>query len=129
MVKETQYTSIRRVLDDLLEDAHMENLTLEQVVRHTVRFIEKHGYPKLYQDKQEDVEIHEFRGVLPCDLISINQVMEKKSGICLRSMTDSFTKGMQPERPPRPQEPRPEPGRIHLHRISCRCLRRIRNLQ
>ena len=108
MVKETQYTSIRRVLDDLLEDAHMENLTLEQVVRHTVRFIEKHGYPKLYQDKQEDVEIHEFRGVLPCDLISINQVREKKSGICLRSMTDTFYPPVGPRphnEPPCPPNP------------------------
>lgn len=90
MVKEIQYTNIRRVLDDLLEDTHMENLTLEQVVKHTIRFIEKHGYPKFYQDKQEDVEIHEFRGVLPCDLVSINQVRDKRTRICLRSMTDTF---------------------------------------
>jgi hypothetical protein len=90
MVKEIQYTNIRRVLDDLLEDTHMENLTLEQVVKHTIRFIGKHGYPKLYQDKQEDVEIHEFRGVLPCDLVSINQVRDKRTRICLRSMTDTI---------------------------------------
>ena len=105
MVKETQYTSIRRVLDDLLEDAHMENLTLEQVVRHTIRFIGKHGYPKLYQDKQEDIEIHEFRGALPCDLISIIQVREKKSGICLRSMTETF----YPPVGPRPHNEPPYP--------------------
>lgn len=90
MVKEIQYTSINRVLDDLLEDPHMENLTLEQVVRHTIRFICKHGYPRLYQDKQEDIEIHEFRGLLPCDLISIIQVKDKKTHICLRAMTDTF---------------------------------------
>lgn len=111
MVKETQYTSIRRVLDDLIEDAHMENLTLEQVVRHTVRFIGKHGYPKLYQDKQEDIEIHEFRGVLPCDLISIIQVRDKKTEICLRAMTDTF---YPPEGKP---EDRPHPmGHPDIHR-------------
>lgn len=109
MVKETQYTSIRRVLDDLLEDAHMENLTLEQVVRHTIRFIGKHGYPKLYQDKQEDIEIHEFRGALPCDLISIIQVREKKSGICLRSMTETF----YPPVGPRPHNEPPYPIAPH----------------
>ena len=48
MVKEIRYISIQRVLDDLLEDAHMENLTLEQVIKHTVRFINKHGYPQFY---------------------------------------------------------------------------------
>ena len=94
MVKEIKYTSIRRVLDDLIEDAHMENLTLEQVVRHTIRFIGKHGFPRFYQDKVDEVEIHEFRGLLPCDLISIQQVKDCKSGICLRSMTDNFPEAM-----------------------------------
>ena len=94
MVKEISYTNIRRVLDNLLEHPMLSNLTLEQVVRHTIRFIGIHGYPKLYQDKEADIDIHEFRGLLPCDLISIVQVKDSCSGICLRSMTDSFTPGL-----------------------------------
>ena len=90
MVKEIKYTSIQRVLEDLLEDAHMENLTLEQVIKHTVRFIHKHGYPKFYQDKTAQLEIHDYRAVLPCDLVSINQVRDCKTGLCMRSMTDTF---------------------------------------
>lgn len=90
MVREVQFTSIQRVLDNLKEDENMQTLTLEQVVRHTIRFMEKFGYPKFYEDKQEDIEIHEFRGLLPCDLISIVQVKDTKNGICMRSMTDSF---------------------------------------
>lgn len=102
MVNEIQYTSIQRVLDNLKDDALMTDLTLEQVVRHTIRFIGINGLPKLYQDKIEDVEIHEFRGVLPCDLISIIQVKDLKSDICLRSMSDNFAKGMQPQHKGRP---------------------------
>ena len=90
MVNEIQYTSIGRVLDDLTDHPMLSDLTLEQVVRHTIRFIALHGYPKLYQDKIEDVEIHEFRGLLPCDCISIVQVRDAKTGICLRAMTDTF---------------------------------------
>jgi hypothetical protein len=93
MVKEVQFTTIQRVLDNLKDDENMQSLTLEQAVRHTIRFIGKHGYPKLYIDKMADVEIHEFRGVLPCDLISIVQVKDTDTGICLRSMTDNFTPG------------------------------------
>jgi hypothetical protein len=104
MVKETQYTSIRRVLDDLLEDAHMENLTLEQVIKHTVRFINKHGYPQFYQDKQTEVDIHQFRGVLPCDLVSIVQVKDHKTGLCMRSMTDNFYPEEETFRPSIPSE-------------------------
>jgi hypothetical protein len=90
MVTEVQYTNIQRVLDDLMEHPMLADLTLEQVVRYTVRFISKHGYNKLYQDKVADIEIHDYRGLLPCDVISIVQVKDTKNGLCLRSMTDSF---------------------------------------
>lgn len=103
MVKEIQYTNIRRVLDSLHDHPMLSDLTLEQVVRHTIRFIAIHGYTKLYKDKETDIDIHEFRGLLPCDLISIIQVKDDCSGICLRSMTDSFTPGVLPP----PSHPHP----------------------
>ena len=95
MVTEIQYTNIRRVLDDLVEHPLLRNLTLEQVVRHTLRFISLHGYPSLYQDKIAEIEIKDFRGLLPCDLISIIQVKDLDTGICLRAMTDTFTQGLR----------------------------------
>lgn len=94
MVKEIKYTNIRRVLDNLHDEAFMENVTLEQVVRYTVRFIAKFGMPKLYQDRIAEVDIHEYRGLLPCDLISIDQVKDACNGLCLRSMTDTFNPGL-----------------------------------
>lgn len=90
MVTEIQYTNIKRVLDDLMDHPLLRDLTLEQVVRHTLRFISLHGYPKLYKDKEDIVEIKDYRGLLPCDLISIIQVKDCKKGICLRYMTDNF---------------------------------------
>ena len=92
-----QYTNIRRVLDDITEHPLLRDVTLEQVVRHTLRFISLHGYPSLYEDKIETVNIKDFRGLLPCGLVSIIQVKDLSTGICLRSMTDTFTPGMRPE--------------------------------
>ena len=115
MVKEIRYTSIRRVLEDLIEDAHMENLTLEQVVRHAIRFIGKHGFPRFYQDKVIDLDIHEFRGLLPCDLISIQQVKDIKSGICMRAMTDNFPEGML--------NPDSNERRLHPERVGLNVMR------
>lgn len=106
MVKEVQYTSIKRVLDNLLDHPLLRDLTLEQVVRYTIRFIAINGQPKLYEDKIADVEIHDFRGVLPCDLISIIQVKDLKTGMCLRSMTDSFPSGLLPCPPKHPAPPK-----------------------
>lgn len=119
MVNEIRYTNIRRVLDNLHDHPMMTDLTLEQAVRYTIRFISLHGYSKLYQDKEADVDIHEFRGLLPCDLIRIIQVKDKCSGICLRSMTDSFTPGINPDEMHRPAHRKPYmpyiPPKAHGH--------------
>ena len=116
MVKEIRYTNIRRVLDNLHDHPMLADVTLEQVVRHTVRFIGIHGYSKLYQDKEADVDIHEFRGLLPCDLISITQVKDDCSSICLRSMTDTFTPGLVPPSPSTPHPHMPYiPPKAHGH--------------
>ena len=99
MVTEIQYTNIRRVLDDLTEHPMLRDLTLEQVVKHTLRFISLHGFPKMYQDREATIEIEDFRGLLPCDLISIIQAEDMQSHQCMRSMTDSFTPGLSEEKP------------------------------
>ena len=90
MVKEIQYTNVQRVLEDLMEHPMLQNITLEQVVKYVLKFISRHGFSKFYQDKVKDVEIHDFRGMLPCDLVSIIQVKDLKTDICLRSMTETF---------------------------------------
>lgn len=90
MIKEYQYVNIRRVLDELHKHPLLSDLTLEQVISYVVSFIGIFGMPKLYQDKEEVLHIEGFRTKLPCDLISINQIKECKTGACLRSMTDNF---------------------------------------
>lgn len=90
MVKEYNYINIREALSRVMRHPLLQDVTLEQAVQYTLDFIGAFGLPKLYQDKEEVIHIEEFRGVLPCDLISINQVKECKSGVCMRSMTDNF---------------------------------------
>lgn len=97
MVTNIQYTNIRRVLDDITDHPLLRDVTLEQVIRHTIRFISLHGYPQLYQDKISIVDIKDFRGLLPCDLISIVQVWDNEANVCLRAMTDTFTPGLRPK--------------------------------
>lgn len=90
MVKEIRYISINRVLDSLHDHPMLSDLTLEQAVRYALRFISINGLPRMYEDKTDTVDIHDFRGMLPCDLISIVQVKDCRTGVCLRSMTGSF---------------------------------------
>lgn len=90
MINNIQYTNIRQILDRLKRHPLLQNLTLEQVISHLVTFIGIFGMPELYLNKESVLHIEEFRAILPCDLVSINQVKECKTGICLRSMTDNF---------------------------------------
>ena len=105
MVKEVRYISINRILDELMRHPMMNDLTIEQVISYTLSFIGLNGIPTLYQDKLEQIEIHEFRGLLPCDLISIKQVKDLQTGICLRSMSDNFPSGMREKPLPAPKRP------------------------
>ena len=91
MIKNISYINIREILSRLTRHPLLKDVTLEQVVQYTIDFIGMFGMPKLYYDKEEQLQIENFRAQLPCDLISINQVKECKSGICLRSMTDNFS--------------------------------------
>ena len=90
MVKEYNYINIREALSRVMRHPLLQDVTLESAVQYTLDFIGIFGMPKLYQDKEEIVHIEEFRAKLPCDLISINQIKECKTGVCLRSMTDNF---------------------------------------
>lgn len=90
MISEISYINIREALSRVLRHPLLQDVTLEQAVQYTIDFIGIFGMPKLYQDKEEVLHIEDFRAKLPCDLISINQIKECKTGICLRSMTDNF---------------------------------------
>lgn len=90
VTERNNFVNIREVLARVTSHPMLKNVNLEQVIRYTTDFIGIVGCPTFYFDKEEKVHIKDYRGVLPCELISINQVKDLKSGICLRSMTDTF---------------------------------------
>ena len=90
MVKEYNYISIKEILNRLMRHPLLRDVNLDQVIQYTIDFISIFGMPKFYFDKQETLHIEDYRGVLPCDLIAINQVKECSTNTCLRSMTDNF---------------------------------------
>ena len=90
MVNNVSYVNIRVVLDRLLRHPLLTDLNLETAIQYTLDFISAMGLPNVYVDKIETIDIKEYRGELPCDLISINQVRLHKNGMALRAMTDNF---------------------------------------
>lgn len=90
MIKETKYISIQEILSRLLRHPLMQDVNLEQVIQYTIDFIGIFGLPEMYEDKEAVVDIENYRGELPCDLISITQVVDPCTHTAMRSMTDTF---------------------------------------
>lgn len=93
MVKEIEYISIKELLSRVLRHKLLQEFTLEQAIQYTIDFLGIFGFPELYEDKEADVDICNYRGKLPCDLVSIDMVKECKTGVPLRSMTAVFNPG------------------------------------
>lgn len=93
MVKELEYINIKELLSRVLRHKLLQEFTLEQAIQYTIDFIGIFGFPELYEDKQTEVDICDFRGKLPCDLIQINMVKDCKTNVPLRSMTAAFNPG------------------------------------
>lgn len=93
MVNEIKYVNIREVLSRVLRHPLLKNCNLEQAIQYTLDFIDSFGFPALFEEKEADIEIKDYRGLLPCDLVRINMVKDNRSRLCMRSMTSCFEPG------------------------------------
>lgn len=69
-----RYVSIKQILSDILEHPMLKELSFERAINHVVHFLRIVGCPDIFNEKVEQVEIKEHRGILPCDLENIIQV-------------------------------------------------------
>lgn len=91
MIKErNNFVNIREVLARVTSHSMLKNIDLEQAIRYTVDFLSIVGCPTFYLDKEVDITIEDYRGIMPCDLVSIIQVKDKSTGFCMHSMSDTF---------------------------------------
>lgn len=88
MVNNYQYVNIREILSRILRHPLLQDLNLETALQYTVDFFGIMGLPSTYIDRVATVDIKEFRGVLPCDLVSISQV--RYNGECITQMTGNY---------------------------------------
>lgn len=89
MTNNVSFINIREVLSRITRHPLMTDVGLEAVIQYTLDFIAAMGLPRIYVDKVAQVDIEDYRAMLPCDLVSVIQV-RTKHGECLRSMTDTF---------------------------------------
>lgn len=85
-----RYINIKEIGSKLLRHPFLQSLSLEDIVQYTVDFISIVGLPDMLIDKIKKIDIKEYRGLLPCDFISLIQVKDEQSQLCLPAITDSF---------------------------------------
>ena len=71
---EMQFVKIQRIADDLAEHPMLRDIPFDRIINYAQELMGVIGSPKLFLDKIEKVEINNYRGVLPCDFISMIQV-------------------------------------------------------
>lgn len=91
------YISIKEILDNILDNPLLRDVSLERVVNYAQRFIRRVGMPKEFIEKTAVINIEDWRGELPCDYFEMIQVRTEytdgsslKEPIYYRYSTDNF---------------------------------------
>lgn len=92
MITVKHYVKLDEVLSRALRHPllNKQKINIEQAIQYAVDFIHIFGFPDMFEDKEVELEVKEHMAQLPCDCIQVIQVMNKRNGICMHSMTDSF---------------------------------------
>ena len=81
-------------MDKLTRHPLLQDISFETVVDYAVDFIRIVGTPPSFIEKTTDIDIKEYRGVLPCDFYQVVQVRDmnhpNESHPAFRHTTDSF---------------------------------------
>lgn len=89
-----RYTSVKIILDNLLEHPLLQKVSFERAVKYSIEFMQLVGCPNIFEEKTSYVEIKKYKGELPCDYINMIQVRTVgdncKDGMCFRYSTDTF---------------------------------------
>jgi hypothetical protein len=89
----TNYVSMKIMLGRILANPLMQGITESDVARYTTEVIALIGAPMAYENKVAEIEIKNYRGELPCDLLYIQQtrkVNDNKHLEPMRYASDTF---------------------------------------
>lgn len=72
--------SLKQIADKLKQNPVMSDLTWEFIVTHAVECLAIVGTPAIYVNKTVDIEVKDFRALLPIDLMGIDGVARAYQG-------------------------------------------------
>lgn len=90
----TDFITIKDIASEVYDHPLMADIPFERIVRKTQSFIKIVRMPTVFEDKEADIEISKWRGLLPCDYYQMHQVVTRQpNGRCtaFRASTDTFS--------------------------------------
>lgn len=99
-----QYTTISEIMSKITKHPMMKDISMDIVIEYAIDFMRIVGIPPTFFDKTAIIDIHNYRGELPCDYYEMTQVRLLKKHCypselspVFRYTTDSFH--MSPNKP------------------------------
>jgi hypothetical protein len=68
-----RYTSIKRVLDRIMQHPLLQDISLETAVSYTIDFMRILGSPTVFEEKTKELEVSNYRTLLPNDYYQMIQ--------------------------------------------------------
>lgn len=88
-MKNGKLVSIKLIADTLMQNPLLKDLSWEFIVSNAVECMRIIGTPAMFVSKQETIEVKNYKGSLPVDIININSVMKIDKGGALLPMSDN----------------------------------------
>lgn len=90
MIDNIHFVPIGEAIARVTRHPMLQKIDFEAALQYTLDFIADIGLPNIYENKTACVDIEKYKGFLPCDVLSIDQVQNDRTKTFLRSMTDTF---------------------------------------
>lgn len=71
------FITIKDLANRVIRHPLLQNTSLDSIIYYAIDFIHEHGISESFQEKHDKVIIENFRGMLPCDFVSIEGVSYK----------------------------------------------------
>lgn len=88
-----QYISVKAVADSIYRNPLLQDISTDDIIKYTTDFVNIVSLPGYMEDNIATVEVNEYRGILPCGLISITQVRDNVDKDAYINSSDTYYKG------------------------------------
>ena len=88
-MKNGKLVSIKLIADTLMQNPLLKDLSWEFIVSNAVECMRIVGTPAMFVSKEEVIQVKNFKGSLPIDIINVNAVMKVEAGGALTPLSDN----------------------------------------